>query len=80
MQLKYFLAASAASLSLACGLAAPVMAQETTSSISGTVTANGAPVAGAVIEIRDTDTGATSTVTSSNTGSFNASGLRPGDS
>ena len=80
MQLKYFLAASAASLSLACGLASPVMAQETTSSISGTVTANGAPVVGAVIEIRDTDTGATSTVTSSNTGSFNASGLRPGDS
>ncbi len=80
MQLKYFLAASAASLSLACGLAAPVMAQETTSSISGTVTSGGAPVVGAVVQIRDTETGATSTVTSSNTGSFDASGLRPGDS
>ena len=37
MQLKYFLAASAASLSLAGGLAAPVHAQETSSSIRGTV-------------------------------------------
>ena len=37
MQLKYFLAASAASLSLACGLAAvPAMAQQITTAIEGT--------------------------------------------
>ena len=80
MQLKYFLAASAASLSLAGGLAAPVHAQETTSTITGTVTSGGAPVAGATVEVLDTNTGATSTVTTTGSGSFTATGLRSGDS
>jgi hypothetical protein len=80
MQLKFLLAASAASVSLACGIAAPVHAQETTSTISGTVTSGGAPVAGATVEVLNTATGATSTITTSGSGSFSASGLRPGDS
>lgn len=80
MQLKYFLAASAASVSLACGLAAPVHAQETTSTIRGTVTSGGNGVAGATVDILDTATGARSTVTTTSTGSFDVSGLRAGDS
>lgn len=79
MQLKYFLAASAASLSLACGIAAPVHAQETTSTIAGTVTSGGAPVAGAQVEALDTQTGAVSTSTTSASGGFSLSGLRAGD-
>ncbi|QGN56443.1 TonB-dependent receptor plug domain-containing protein [Novosphingobium sp. Gsoil 351] len=79
MQLKYFLAAGAASLSLACGLAAPVHAQETTSQITGTVTSGGAPVAGATVEVLDTNTGAVSTATSTASGGFTVSGVRAGD-
>jgi len=55
-----------------------VMAQETTSSIRGTVTANGAPVAGATVAILNVPTGATTTVTTDASGSFNATGLRVG--
>lgn len=80
MQLKYFLAASAASVSLACGLAAPVHAQETTSTIRGTVTSDSGAVAGATVEILDTATGARSTATTTDTGGFDVSGLRAGDS
>ena len=80
MQLKFFLAASAASVSLACGLAAPVHAQETTSTVSGTVTSGGSPVAGATVEVLDTATGATSTVTTTASGGFSVSGIRAGDS
>lgn len=79
MQFRFFLAASAASLSIACALATPVAAQETTSTIRGTVTSGGAPVAGATVEIVNTATGARSTVTTSASGGFNASGLRAGD-
>ncbi|MFC4294491.1 carboxypeptidase regulatory-like domain-containing protein [Novosphingobium tardum] len=78
MQLKYFLAASAASLSIACGLATPVAAQETTSGIRGTVTNAGAPVAGATVEVLNTATGAKTTVTTGENGAFDVSGLRPG--
>ncbi len=80
MQLKYFLAASAASLSLASGLAAPVHAQETTATITGTVTSGGAPIAGASVEVLDTATGSSQTLTTSATGAFSVSGIRSGDS
>ena len=80
MQLKYFLAASAASLSLACGLAAPVHAQETTATITGTVTSSGAPIAGASVEVLDTATGSSQTLTTSAAGAFSVSGIRSGDS
>lgn len=80
MHFKFFLATTVASVSLACALAAPAAAQETTSSIRGTVTSAGAPVVGATIEILNTATGARSTVTTTPSGAFNASGLRAGDS
>lgn len=78
MQLKYFLAASVAGLSLAGGLAAPAMAQETTSTIRGTVTADGAGVAGAKITIKHVPSGTVSTTTTTADGGFTASGLRSG--
>jgi len=53
-------------------------AQETTSVIRGTVTANGAPVAGASVTVTDVNTGGRSTATTDVKGSFNSSGLRPG--
>ena len=80
MQIKFFLAASAASLSLACGLAMPAYAQETTSTIRGTVTAAGSPVGNATIEIVDNSTGSISSATTTPTGAFSVSGLRAGDS
>ena len=79
MQLKYFLAASVAGLSLAGGLAAPAMAQETTSSIRGTVTGDAGPVAGATVAILDTATGAKASAVTRADGAFDVSGLRPGD-
>ena len=79
MQFRFFLAASAASLSMACALATPAMAQETTSAIRGSVTNGGAPVAGATVEIRNTETGSSSTLITEASGSFNAAGLRAGD-
>lgn len=79
MHLKYFLAASAASLSLACGLATPAFAQQITSGIQGTVTdAAGAPVAGAEVVITDTRTGTARTLTADGSGAFRAEGLITG--
>lgn len=64
----------------AVALVAPMgaMAQETTSVIRGTVTSGGAPVAGATVEILNVPSGTLSTATTDATGTFNASGLRPG--
>ncbi|MES1976037.1 MAG: TonB-dependent receptor [Pseudomonadota bacterium] len=53
-------------------------AQETTSTIRGTVTSNGAPVAGATVNILNVPSGTQSTVTTDANGSFNANGLRAG--
>ena len=78
MQLKYFLAASAASLSLACGLAAPVHAQETSSSVRGTVTGDSGPVAGASVTVTHEPSGTTLTTTTDSGGNFSANGLRIG--
>ncbi|MBC2667265.1 carboxypeptidase regulatory-like domain-containing protein [Novosphingobium flavum] len=79
MHFRYFLAASAASLSLACGLAAPAMAQETTSAIAGEVTGeNGAPFAGAKITVVHTPSGTTSVASSDSSGHFSLRGLRVG--
>ena len=79
MQFRFYLAASAACLSMACALATPAAAQETTSTIRGTVTNAGAPVGGATVEIYDTQTGAKSTVITEPSGSFTVSGLSAGD-
>lgn len=61
-------------------LVAPVaaLAQETTSTIRGSVSANGAPVAGATIVVTDTSTNTRSTATSDTGGTFNVNGLRAG--
>ena len=57
---------------------AAAMAQETTSTIRGTVTSNGAPVAGATIEVVNVPSGTRSTLTTDANGSFTATGLRAG--
>jgi hypothetical protein len=57
---------------------AAVQAQETTSTIRGTVTSGGAPVPGAIVEITNVPSGSRSVVNTDATGSFNASGLRVG--
>ena len=61
-------------------LVAPMAAsaQETTSSIRGTVQSAGAPVAGATVEVTSAATGSRSTATTNETGTFNVNGLRAG--
>ncbi|WP_298671894.1 carboxypeptidase regulatory-like domain-containing protein [uncultured Sphingomonas sp.] len=64
----------------AAALLAPVaaMAQETTSTIRGSVTAGGAPIAGATVTITHVPSGTTANTVTAANGSFNASGLRVG--
>ena len=62
----------------ALAIPAAAMAQETTSSIRGTVTANGAPVAGAQVTILHVPSGTGSAITTDAAGNFNATGLRVG--
>lgn len=79
MKLRYLLAASMVSLTAgAVILPAPVMAQETTSTIVGSVTLNGEPVAGATVVAINVPSGTRSTATTDGTGNFNLSGLRTG--
>ncbi len=74
MRHQYFVGAAIAALVF------PVSAysQETTSSVRGTVTAEGAPVAGASVRIEHKPSGTVSLATSNADGSFNANGLRVG--
>jgi hypothetical protein len=74
MRNKLFMGAAMIALVAPAG----VMAQETTSSIRGTVTAAGAPVAGASVEVVNVPSGTRSTATTDATGAFAVSGLRPG--
>ena len=79
MKLKYLLAASAASISAAIILPAPVAAQQITTGIQGTVTDEaGNPITGATVAITDTRTGATRTITTGETGNFVTTGLTTG--
>lgn len=79
MKLKYLLAASIVSLAATTTIATPAFAQETTSTIRGTVTdQSGAPVAGATVTVTHVPSGTTSTQTTDASGGFNASGLRLG--
>lgn len=57
---------------------AAVCAQETTSTIRGTVTANGAPVAGATVVVTNVPSGTRAETTTDADGGFNQSGLRVG--
>lgn len=73
MKLKYLLAASIVSLAATTTIATPAFAQETTSSVRGTVTdENGAAVVGATVTVTHVPSGTTSTQTTDGTGSFNA--------
>ena len=80
MKLKYLLAASVVSLSVAGVMtAAPVAAQQITSTIQGTVNDDaGKPVPGATVTVTDTRTGATTTTTTGAQGNFNAPNLTSG--
>ncbi len=78
MQIRYYLAAGVAALSIASMTATPAYAQETTSSVRGSVeTANG-PVGGATVTVVHEPSGTTATSTTNADGSFAANGLRVG--
>lgn len=79
MNLRYFLAASAASVSLACALATPAAAQQITSGIEGRVAdETGNPVPVATVTVTDTRTNQSRTIAVSNDGRFRAEGLTTG--
>ncbi len=74
--MRHYFSASVAIAALVAPVAA--YAQETTSSISGTVTSGGSPVAGAEIKIVHVPSGTVATATSGNDGGFSANSLRVG--
>lgn len=74
--MRHLLHASACAIAIC--VASSAYAQETTSSIRGTVTAGDAPVSGAEITVTHVPSGTTSTTTTGADGSFSASGLRIG--
>ena len=74
MRNSLFLGVAAAALVMP----AAAMAQETTSSIRGTVMQNGAPVTGATVSVTDVSSGTRSTTVTDSTGGFNLAGLRVG--
>ncbi|MBU6268521.1 MAG: carboxypeptidase regulatory-like domain-containing protein [Sphingomonadales bacterium] len=79
MQLRYFLAASVASLTLATAIATPAFAQETTSAVTGQVTdESGAPVAGAKVVVTHQPSGTRNSVLTDGTGNYSLRGLRVG--
>lgn len=78
MQIRYFLAAGVAALSIGTLTATPAMAQETTSSVRGTVEGPSGPVSGATVTVVHEPSGTTSTSTTGADGTFSANGLRIG--
>ena len=72
------LAAGSAFAVLALASASAVHAQETTSAMRGTVSADGAPVAGAAVTIVHVPSGTRATTVSEANGAFDARGLRVG--
>ncbi|MGY6550426.1 MAG: TonB-dependent receptor [Erythrobacter sp.] len=79
MKIRYLLAASVVSLAATSMISAPVAAQETTSSVRGTVTdADGNPIPGAEVTVTHQPSGTRSELTTDAGGNFNASGLRLG--
>jgi hypothetical protein len=72
------LGSAVGAIAVAIVASAPAAAQETTSSIQGNVTANGAPVAGATVQITHVPSGTRSTATTNQDGNFSALGLRIG--
>lgn len=78
MHFRHYLAASAAALSLSVALAAPAAAQETSSSVRGTVESASGPVAGASVTVTHVPSGTVSRTTTDGSGNFGANGLRVG--
>ena len=79
MKLKYLLAASVVSLTAATTIATPVAAQQITSGVEGQVaTANGTPLANALVTVTDTRTSQTRTATTGAEGNFRIGSLPPG--
>jgi hypothetical protein len=78
MNIRFYLAAGVAALSIASLNPAPAFAQETTSSVRGTVESTSGPVAGATVTITHEPSGTTTTSTTDADGSFSANGLRVG--
>ena len=74
MRTKLFAGVAVAALMIP----AAAMAQETTSTIRGSVYSGETAVGGATVTITDTATGQRSTVTTDAAGNFSAGGLRPG--
>ncbi len=74
MRNQLFIGAAVAALMIP----AAAYAQETTTTIRGTVTANGAPVADAQLVITDVNSGTRSTTATDSSGNFAATGLRAG--
>lgn len=72
-----FSTSALAVLAFACSATA-VVAQETTSSIRGSVSGPSGPVVGANVEVTHVPSGTTQTITTTGAGTFVASGLRPG--
>jgi outer membrane receptor for ferrienterochelin and colicin len=69
----------AIAVAMSIGMSGAAMAQETSSSIEGTITSpTGAPAAGTEITVIHVPSGTTKTVTVSNSGNFSLSGLRVG--
>lgn len=79
MKFRFYLAASAAGLAVACGVAAPAYAQETTSAIGGQVTdQSGRPIANARVTVTHTPSGTVNTAVTDSTGNYSLRGLRVG--
>ena len=79
MKIKYLLAASVVSLSAAAVLPAPVMAQQITSGIEGTVSAaDGSAIPGATVTVTDTRTGQSRELTAGADGQFRVDSLITG--
>jgi hypothetical protein len=78
MQVRFYLAAGVAALSIASVSAVPAYAQETTSSVRGTVQGPNGPVGGATVTVVHEPSGTTSTSTTGADGGFSANGLRVG--
>jgi outer membrane receptor for ferrienterochelin and colicin len=78
MQIRFLLAASAATVSLACGIATPAYAQETSSAVRGVVEGPSGPVSGATVTVVHEPSGTTLNTTTGTDGSFAANGLRVG--
>lgn len=68
----------AAAIAIAVVAAAPAYAQETTSSVRGTVTSGGQPVAGADVTVTHEPSGTTASSVTGADGSFSVNGLRVG--